>query len=200
MRGDGWENLLEFYSRELSYLRKAGGEFAKRYPKIAQRLELAGGSSADPQVERLLESFAFLTARIQRDIESEFPEVTSALLGVLYPQFLNPVPSLAIAQFVVDPTQGKITSGYDVKKHTALFAETLEALPCRFRTCYPVVLWPVEVSYAGFESTDQFDFLDQRPRIATVLRLRIQMQAGSLKELTLKQLRFHLSGDLNAAF
>ena len=67
MRGDGWENLLEFYSRELTYLRKAGGEFAKSYPKVAQRLELAGGSSADPQVERLLESFAFLTARVQRD-------------------------------------------------------------------------------------------------------------------------------------
>lgn len=200
MRGDGWENLLEFYSRELTYLRKAGGEFAKRYPKIAQRLEMAGGSSTDPQVERLLESFAFLTARIQRDIESEFPEVTSALLGVLYPQFLNPIPSIAIAQFVVDPTQGKITSGYEVGQHTALFAETLEALPCRFRTCYPVVLWPIEVAYAGFESTDQFDFLDQRPRVATVLRLRIKIQIGSLKELTLKKLRFHLSGDVNAAF
>jgi type VI secretion system protein ImpG len=202
MRGDGWENLLEFYSRELTYLRKAGGEFAKRYPKIAQRLEVTGHGSSDPHVERLLESFAFLTARIQRDIESEFPEVTSALLGVLYPQFLNPIPSLATAQFIVDPTQGKITSGYEIARHTSLFAETLQALPCRFRTCYSVVLWPVMVSYAGFESTDQFNFLDQMPRVATVLRLRIQMQqdAGSLKELTLKQLRFHLSGDLNVAF
>jgi type VI secretion system protein ImpG len=200
MRGDGWENLLEFYSRELTYLRKAGGEFAKRYPKIAQRLEMAGGSSTDPQVERLLESFAFLTARIQRDIESEFPEVTSALLGVLYPQFLNPIPSISVAQFVVDPTQGKITSGYEIARHTALFAETLQTLPCRFRTCYPVVLWPLEVSYAGFESIDQFTFLDQMPRVATVLRLRIQIQDGSLGELSLKQLRFHLSGDLNVAF
>lgn len=200
MRGDGWETLLEYYNRELGYLRKAGGEFSKRYPKIAQRLELAGGSSADPQVERLLESFAFLTARVQRDIESEFPEVTSALLGVLYPQFLSPVPSMSIAQFVVDPAQGKITSGYEIKKHTPLFAETLETLPCRFRTCYPVVLWPVEVSYAGFESTDQFDFLDHMPRVATVLRLRIQAQQGSLKDLSLKNLRFHLSGDVNAAF
>src|SRR3954471_2681557 len=123
MRGDGWENLLEFYSRELTYLRKAGGEFAKRYPKIAQRLEMTGGGSTDPQVERLLESFAFLTSRIQRDIESEFPEVTSALLGVLYPQFLNPIPSMAMAQFIVDPTQGKITSGYEVSRHTPLFTE-----------------------------------------------------------------------------
>jgi type VI secretion system protein ImpG len=200
MRGDGWENLLEFYSRELTYLRKAGGEFAKRYPKIAQRLEMTGGASTDPQVERLLESFAFLTARIQRDIEGEFPEVSSALLGVLYPQFLNPVPSMAVAQFVVDPEQGKITTGYEVSRHTALFTESLQGLQCRFRTCYPVVLWPLTVAYAGFESTDQFTFLDQMPRVATVLRLRLQVQGGSFKELTLKKLRFHLSGDLNAAF
>ena len=178
MRGDGWENLLEYYSRELTYLRKAGGEFAKRYPKVASRLEIGVGQSADPQVERLIESFAFLTARIQRDIENEFPQITSALLSVLYPQFLNPIPSMATAQFIVDPAQGKITTGYQVNKHTSLFTETLEALPCRFRTCYPVVMWPLQISYAGFESTDQFDFLDQMPRVATVLRLRIEATRG----------------------
>jgi type VI secretion system protein ImpG len=200
MRGDGWENLLEYYSRELTYLRKAGGEFAKRYPKIASRLEIGVGPSADPQVERLIESFAFLTARIQRDIENEFPEITSALLSVVYPQFLNPIPSMGVAQFIVDPTQGKITSGYLLNKHTPLFAETMETIPCRFRTCYPVTLWPVDVAYAGFESTDQFTFLDNSPRVATVLRLRVEVQAGSLKELELKNLRFHLSGDVNVAF
>jgi type VI secretion system protein ImpG len=200
MRGEGWEGLLEYYNRELTYLRKAGGEFAKRYPKIASRLEIGSGPSADPQVERLIESFAFLTARIQRDIENEFPEVTSALLNVLYPQFLNPVPSMAIAQFIVDPKQGKITSGYTIARHTPLFAETMESLSCRFRTCYPVVLWPLEITYAGFESTDQFVFLDNAPRVATVLRLKIESTAGSLNELELKQLRFHLSGDLGVAF
>src|ERR1700722_4177376 len=156
MRGDGWESLLDYYSRELTYLRKAGGEFAKRYPKVAQRLELGTGSSADPHVERLIESFAFLTGRIQHDIESEFPEITSALLGVLYPQFLSPIPSMAVAQFVADPTRGKITSGYVVNKNTPVFAETMETLPCRFRTGYPVVLWPLRIAYTAFESTDQF--------------------------------------------
>ncbi len=200
MTGDGWEGLLEYYSRELTYLRKSGGEFAKRYPKIASRLEVADGPSADPHVERLIESFAFLTARIQRDIENEFPEITSALLGVVYPQFLNPIPSMSIAQFVVDPAQGKITTGYEIAKHTPLFAETMESLPCRFRTCYPVVLWPLEITYAAFESTDQFEFLDNSPRVATVLRLRLESRLSSLNELTLKSLRFHLSGDLNVAF
>src|ERR1700730_10190265 len=103
MQSSGWEDLLQYFNRELSYLRKAGVEFAKRYPKIANRLELSSGQSADPHVERLIESFAFLTARIQHDIESEFPEITSAMLGVLYPQLLNPVPSMATAHFQVDP-------------------------------------------------------------------------------------------------
>src|SRR5438876_11186160 len=76
----------------------------------------------------------------------------------------------------------------------------MEGLSCRFRTCYPVVLWPLEITYAGFESTDQFSFLDNSPRVATVLRMRVEAQQGSLKELDLKRLRFHLGGDLNVAF
>jgi type VI secretion system protein ImpG len=107
---------------------------------------------------------------------------------------------MSVAQFIVDPTQGKITSGYLVNKHTSLFAETMEALPCRFRTCYPVVLWPLEITYAGFESIDQFEFLDNQPRVATVLRVRIEGQQSSLKELEFNRLRFHLSGDLKVAF
>ena len=187
MRGDGWESLLDYYSRELTYLRKAGGEFAKRYPKVVQRLELACRSSADPHVERLIESFAFRTGRIQHDIESEFPEVTSALLGVLYPQFLSLIPfDLAVAQFVADPLPwAKLLRVTSSTKNTPLFAETMETLPCRFRTGYPVVLWPLRIAYTAFESTDQFAFLDNLPRIATVLRLRIEVQQGSLKELEL---------------
>src|SRR5438045_9362465 len=110
MKADGWEGLLEYYNRELTYLRKSGGEFAKRYPKIASRLELSLGPSADPHVERLIESIAFLTARLQRDIENESPQITSARLNVVSPQFPNPIPPMAIAHFIVDPTQAQLTS------------------------------------------------------------------------------------------
>ena len=129
------DELLAYYQAELGYLRGAGLEFAHHYPKVARRLELGLDESPDPHVERLIESFAFLTARVQRAIDDEFPETAAALLGILYPHFLSPVPSLSVAEFVVDPLQGKLTTGHLLKEHTPVFATTREGLPCRFRTC-----------------------------------------------------------------
>ncbi|MGK3697415.1 type VI secretion system baseplate subunit TssF, partial [Escherichia coli] len=34
--------LLEYYNRELSYLRETGAEFAARHPKVAARLGMQG--------------------------------------------------------------------------------------------------------------------------------------------------------------
>jgi type VI secretion system protein ImpG len=100
---DERDDFLPYYLDELAYLRRMGREFARTYPKIAARLELAGGLSTDPHVERLIESFAFLTARLERRLDLELPEIGASLLGVLYPNLVNPVPPLAIARFQVDP-------------------------------------------------------------------------------------------------
>lgn len=187
--------LLEYYKRERTYLRKMGAAFAEQYPKVAGRLELGLDQSPDPHIERLIESFAFLTARIQYDIESDFPRISTALLSTTYPQFLNPVPSMTTVRFEVDPTQGKLTSGHEIPKGTPLTAPSRQGPVCRFRTCYNVVLWPVEVVFAGFESINKYDFLTDDDRTAIVLRLRIQTLAGLLDELEMNRLRFHLHGD-----
>lgn len=193
---DGREELLRSYWRELSYLRRMGAAFAETYPKVAGRLELGADASPDPHVERLIESFAFLTARIQQNLDSEFPEIAVELLNILHPHYLNPVPSMTVASFQVDPDRGKLTSGHLIPKHTPLFTRAAEGeAVCRFRTCYPVTLWPVEVAYAGFESPAGFEFLDNAPDVASVLRLRIESRAGSLAELGLDRLRFYLDGD-----
>ncbi len=189
------EIMLEYYKRELTYLRRMGMEFAARYPKVASRLELSDDQCPDPHIERLIESFAFLTARIQHHLESEFPELAAALLGVLYPQFLNPLPAMTIARFVVDPSQGKLTSGHVISKGTTLYARTDGGQSCRFMTCYPVSLWPLTVVYAGFESTDQFEFLDSAANISVVLRIRIEATANPLFDLGFTGLRFFLNGD-----
>ncbi len=189
------DDLLEYYKRELTYLRKMGAAFAEDYPKVAGRLEFGREQSPDPHVERLIESFAFLAGRIQYNLESEFPQLATALLGTIYPQFLEPVPSMATACLEVDPTQGGLTGGHLVPKHTPLFTQTGQGQVCRFRTGYPVVLWPLQVTYAGFESTDQFDFLDSRPEVSLVLRLSIESPEGGLGEMELDKLRFYLNGD-----
>ena len=64
-------------------MRQMGAEFAKRYPKIGARLLLEEDKCEDPHVERLIEAFAFLSARIHKKIEDEFPEVTTSLLKAL---------------------------------------------------------------------------------------------------------------------
>lgn len=215
------EDLFPYFRREMDYLRRMSGDYARRYPKVAARLELGQGECPDPHVERLLESFALLTARIQQNLDNEFPEITSALMGILYPHYLNPVPSAAIAQCQVDPEQGKLTSGHLIAKGTPLFvpaaaagAEAMGEDPlllgpggrreeesgatltaCRFRTCYPVTLWPLEVVEAGFEPPGSFKFLEGSANVGTVLRLRLQSQGVLFEELELDRLRFFLDGD-----
>lgn len=199
--GNGRDALLRAYWRELSYLRRQGAAFAQAHPKVAGRLELGTDHSPDPHVERLIESFAFLTARIQHNLDSQYPEIAAELLNLVHPHYLNPIPSMAVARFDVDPERGKLTGGHLIPRHTPLFAEAREegkveaGQVCRFRTAYPVTLWPVEVTYAGFESVSQFDFAGTA---IDVLRVRIELPksySGSLAELGLDRLRFHLHGD-----
>ena len=85
--------LLQYYGRELQYIRELGGEFAREYPKIAGRLGLETFECADPYVERLLEGFAFLAARVHLKLDAEFPRFTQHLLEMIYPHYLAPTPS-----------------------------------------------------------------------------------------------------------
>lgn len=189
--------LLHYYAKELAYLRQAGSAFAKRYPKIAARLELDETTCPDPHVERLIEAFAFLTARIQYNIDSEFPLFTTALLENIYPHYLQPVPSMTIAQFLPDVEQELFTGGYVIEKHTPLITRAATGQICRFRTCYPVTLWPLEVTQASLEPPQKYEVLDHMPEIIGVLRLRFEANGPmSLPEMELDKLRLHLHGQL----
>jgi type VI secretion system protein ImpG len=185
---------LAAFREELDYLRIAGQGFAHQYPKIAERLELSRDGSSDPHVERLIESFAFLTSRIQRRLDGEFPEFTTALLGLLYPNLTDPIPPMTIARIVADSARGKLTTGYTVPRHTELFAQTSNGLTCRFRTAYPTTLWPLHVVEADFVPKARFDFLDANAQTSSVLRLRLESRGATFSDLELTRLRFHLNG------
>ena len=128
------DELLSYYNRELSFLRRLGGEFAETHPKIAGRLQLTADSAEDPHVERLIEAFAYLTARIRCKLDDDFPEITAAFLNVLYPHYLAPIPSMAIARFVDRPRE--LTGGYAVPRALAE-TDPIGGQPCRFRTAQP---------------------------------------------------------------
>ena len=196
MIANSHEELLKYYKSELTYLRRMGSVFAERYPKVAKRLELGHDECSDPHVERLIEAFAFLTGRLQHEIDSEFPDITSALLNILYPQLTSPIPSMAIAQFNVGHDQGKLTTGFTIDRHTSLFADAANGVFCRFRTCYPVTLWPLRVDRAAIESTSRWSFIDADSKAVAALRLKLEcFPGGKLNELPVDRLRFYLHGD-----
>src|SRR6266566_3980340 len=94
----GSEALYPYYERELLFIRQLAQEFAKQYPAAAGRLLLEPTRSTDPHVERLIESFALLAGRVHHKLDDEFPELTDALLTILYPHYLAPVPSMALVE------------------------------------------------------------------------------------------------------
>ena len=142
MRND----LLQYFEHELTYLRQMGAEFAAKYPKVASRLLLEPNHCEDPHVERLIESFAFLAARIHLKIDDEFPEVTEALLSVLYPHYIRPMPSCTVVQFHLDREQGKLSTGLPIPRDSTLYSQPIDGYPCKFRTCYEVTLWPIGIA------------------------------------------------------
>jgi type VI secretion system protein ImpG len=145
--------LLDYYQRELAFIRQLGTEFAQQYPKIAGRIRLGPDRMDDPLVGRLIESCALMNARIRQKLDDDFPEIAEAMLGVLYPHYLAPIPSMAIVRFKPDPAQGKQTVGYTIPRdfviETVPQLEIQDGEPCRFRTCYPTTLWPLDIDHAG---------------------------------------------------
>jgi type VI secretion system protein ImpG len=190
------DELLAEYERELSYLRRSGAEFARKYPKIASRLLLEPSKCDDPHVERLLEGFAFLAARIQLRIADDFPELSEALLGVVYPHYVRPLPSMSLVQLRLDPEQGKVAAGYRVPRGTLLYSKPVGGTPCKFQTCYDTTLWPVTVASAKWVSPQSI-----KPALAGVeavglLRLELQCPPSlGFDKLDLQTLRLHLSAE-----
>ena len=149
--------LLELYNQELQHVRDGAAEFAQQYPKIAGRLALNGTDCADPYVERLLEGFAYLTARVQLKLDAEYPTFTHNLLEIAYPHYLAPTPSMTVVQFNPDTEDGTVGAGFTLKRGTALRA-TLgrdSQTCCEYRTAHPVTLWPVRVAQADYFANPQ---------------------------------------------
>jgi type VI secretion system protein ImpG len=190
-----FEQMLDYYQQEMMYLRRAGARFVTQYPRIAQNLNISATGSSDPHVQRLLESFAFLTGRLQRELDNRYIQFTNTLLGVLYPQFVSPFPSAAIASFRLSPYLGKTTAGYSVPRGTPLFTEAQEKKICRFQTCYPVELWPLDVSGVHIMNVDQTPISPHLLQTQWVLKIRVRRYDGNLSELDPSFLRFFIAGD-----
>jgi type VI secretion system protein ImpG len=193
-------DLIKYYSQELQHLREMGGEFAKEFPKVAGRLGLENLECADPYVERLLEGFSFLAARVQLKIDAEFPRFTQHLAELVYPHYLAPVPSMAIVHIQPDLTSSGLADGVKVPRGSALRSvlDRNGSTRCEYRSAHDLTLWPLEIAEAKFFTwsgslggTD----IAVPPGVKAGLRLRLRATGGlKINQLKLDRLSLYLRG------
>jgi type VI secretion system protein ImpG len=198
--------LTRLYQDELAHLREMGREFAREHPKIAGRLGMEAMEVADPYVERLLEGFAFLTARVQLKLEAEQPRLVAQMLGSMYPNFLAPVPSMAVMRLGVDVADPNLTRGHVVPRGSTISS----LLPrgqntrCEFRTAQAVTLWPVELLQAQYFSHAPDLPLSRLPQARPMkggLRIRLRCGGGlRFDQLGLDRLALFISAPDDVAF
>lgn len=140
------ESLDGWYQKELDFLRSTASDFSSRFPKIANRLTFSSSGIKDPHVERLIQAFAYLNARTRLKLDDTFPEIVDAMLGVLYPHMMTPVPSMSIVGFKLNRSQKDLVKGHVIKRETAIESERIEGVNCQFRTCFPVTLFPMDAT------------------------------------------------------
>lgn len=190
------DELLRYYQNELTFLRYMGQEFAEKYPRVAGRLQLEADRCEDPHVERLLEGFAFLAARVHMKVDDDFPEITQALLDCVYPHYLRPMPSCSVAQFHLNPGQA-LTSAVNVPRDSVLYSRSVQGAPCKFRTCFDTQVWPLSVTEAEWKTPDRLQPAYKSDALS-VARVVVQLYPDvKLEKLNLGTLRFYLSGEDN---
>ncbi len=195
------DELLGSYERELIFLRRMGAEFARKYPKIAARLQLDEEKIEDPHVERIIEAFAFLAARISLKLEDELPEITESFINVVYPHYLSPIPSMAITQFSFGSPNDKLTAVQKLARGSKLNSRPVDGTPCQFRTGFDVALFPVEILSAALESPAPKDGRGKFSEAAIRISMRCfgnanlhEMKVGDTGEPP-TSMRFYINGD-----
>ena len=195
------DKLLPYYHRELAFIRRLGAEFASEHPDVAAGLQIGADTCEDPHVERMIMAFAYLAARIRCKLDDDFPEITNALLGVLYPHYQAPIPSTSIVEFQLDRGQATLAEGYRIDRGRAVETQPIGGEPCKFRTCYPVTLWPFEVAGASLGGLPfQTPVIPDEAVGLLRLKLRCFAKDMTFAKLKLPSLRFYLNGQPHHVF
>ncbi len=145
------EELLPYYERELGFLRRYSREFSEKYPKIAGDLLMAGEVCEDPHIERMIQSFALMSARVSKRLDDDYPEFTEALLEVLYPHYLRPFPSCSIARFNYSANAAQLTGAHVIAAGTELATRPVKGVAYKFKSTFDVVVAAVAIDEVRFE-------------------------------------------------
>jgi type VI secretion system protein ImpG len=192
------QDLLPQYERELAQLRKATEHFSRQYPKIAGKLQLGSDVSEDPHVERMIESFALLSARVHKRLDDDFPLFTESLLEVLYPHYLRPFPSCSIAQFDLGLAAGQMTKATVIERGATLSTRAVKGVQCKFRTTQDATLLPVRIDSVIYRNAILAPSGTRLPVGATSaisITLELQSPQASWELMAEHPLRLYLDGD-----
>jgi type VI secretion system protein ImpG len=200
--------LLESYTRELRFQRALATEWSVAHAKVAARLGMVAGEIGDPLVERLVQASAFVNARTQMRLDDEFPRLTQALLSSVYPNYLSPTPSIAVARFYPGGKAGDLVSGHRIARCT-LAASGIpdgEKTACQFSLCHDLTLYPIDIAAvkAGgvppdIRGMDRIVPPHRRVRGALRLRLRTTGDVPIANLQGLDRLPIYLAGDVKSA-
>jgi type VI secretion system protein ImpG len=191
------DRLLDYYQRELTFIRDLGAEFAKLHPKIAGRLRLDADSVEDPHVARFIEASALLSARTRIKIDDQFPEICQAILQTLYPHYIAPVPPAAIVELSLKELATENLQPLTLQRGSRIETDPIGGEPCRFRTCYDTQLWPIRISQIDYLSPPlPFSISPWNRDVQSAIRIRLHAPAEKVKidRLQIQTLRFFLGG------
>jgi type VI secretion system protein ImpG len=172
----------KYYQSELTYLRELGKEFAAANPALAGLFAERGG---DPDVERLLEGFAFLASRIRERIDDAVPEVIDAVSQLVVPQLAQPIPACSVVEFL--PNYSALRGVHLIDRGTELGSNPIKGTQCKFRTTSPIHLLPLELKRTS---------LDQTSQNITKLILHFQRRGGTMLWPESGSVRLFLHGPL----
>ncbi len=189
------DELLGYYERELEFLRQMGTEFAQKHGEIARRLSLDPDRCEDPHVERLLEGFAFLAARVHKKLDDDLPEISESILNIVYPHYVRPIPAVSVVEFHADAEQGKLATGFRIPKQSMLYSRPLQGVACKFQTSYDTTIWPIQVSDARWTAPDRLHPQVKSRNATSACRVELTCSPDvRFEALDLKSLRFYLTG------
>lgn len=193
------ERLKDFYQQELAALRDEASEFAYDYPEQAEALGIQRGRAQDPQIDLLMQSFAYLTGRLRYQLEVDQADLPNALLSDLYPHLEAPLPCMLVAECEVQPDgMAVIERGRSVQ--ASVNDDAGGKLTCSFQTCYETPLWPLQVIDIAIVAPDEYPELAGQGEMRSALRVRLLKQGRTqLQTMQPRRLRFHLNPEAGPA-
>ena len=137
------EELLPYYEKQLQEFSQQSRDFAQKYPKIAQRLALNQEQIDDPHIERLIQAFSLISARIDKKLADSYDVFTRSIFEVMFPQYLKPFPACSVVSFEDINKIKQLTARHFIPKATTLKAKSTRGVQCEYQTVQDVVLLPI---------------------------------------------------------